>query len=80
MKRQVTLLIALLVSALLAVPAMAADQEVPKQNAPAKGKGKQTTASKVPKAQLDTVKKREEARKKRDEKLKIRDMNVNAGN
>lgn len=72
MKRLLSMSMAIFVTALLSAPAMAS-VKAPTQE---KEKGGQPTVSKVPKAQIETVNKRKEAKKQRDEKLKIRAKNA----
>ena len=75
MKRVSLMAIALLVSALLSAPTQASVKK-PTEN-PAQGTDpKMNAGSKVPKAQIYTVNKRREAKKQRDEKLKVRAKNV----
>lgn len=78
MKRISAMAITLFVSALFVAPAMASDTD-PTPNK-AQKKEQRQTAGKVSKAQIDAMNKRKEAKKQRDEKLKIRNENVNKSN
>jgi hypothetical protein len=83
MRTQVMLAAGLLLSGLLAAAAVAVEKG-PATAQPTDPTKKQATqqavssASKVPQAQIDTVKKREAAKKRRDELLKVRDRNAGA--
>lgn len=79
MKRISAMAITLFVSALFVAPAIASDTD-PTQPNKAQKKEQRQTVGKVSKAQIETMNKRKEAKKQRDEKLKIRDENLNKSN
>ena len=84
MKRLVTLAIAALLSAMLAAPVLAAGNGTPPDQAQGQQNGQNggntAVSSPVPQAQLDYMHKREEAKKRRDELLKLRQQNIDAMN
>ncbi len=82
MKKHLFATLILTLSVMLAAPSMLlagnapADQAAPQAQAePGKGQ-----VGKIPQAQLDYIKKREEAKKRRDELLKLRQQNINSMN
>jgi len=84
MKKHLFAALILTLSVMLAAPAMLlagngnapADRAAPQAQAePGKGQ-----VGKIPQAQLDYIKKREEAKKRRDELLKLRQQNINSMN
>jgi len=87
MKRLVTLAIAALLSAILAAPVLAAGNGTPPAQADqAQGQqngqngGNAAVSSPISQTQLDYVHKREEAKKRRDELLKLRQQNIDSMN
>jgi len=85
MKRLMTMAAVLLLSALLAMPALAAPQEknVPKplpEQAQASEAAQDAHETEAFKRQQATVEKREAMRARRDEALKVRERNVTSNN
>ncbi len=77
MKKQLVAAIAVMLSVALSAPLQAATKKSPGKRAPAQKTRQIQGGGQIPQAQLDATTKRKAAKTSRDEKLKIRSMNVN---
>ncbi|MCP3177501.1 hypothetical protein MJO47_10350 [Desulfuromonas sp. KJ2020] len=77
MKKRYLVTTAIFLSTLLAAPVLAAENQYGATQPPAQTETQtEGVTTNVPQAQLDLMKKREEAKKRRDELLKLRQQNI----